>query len=51
VKRSFSEISSKNDEGKLLIMALSRLTCTIWTDKTPDECVAILADMAESMDW
>jgi hypothetical protein len=49
--KSLNEVSNKTDEGKLLIMALSKLTCTTYTDKTPDKVIKILGEMADSMEW
>jgi hypothetical protein len=45
--KELNEINTEIDEGKLLIMALSKLTCTIYHDKTPNEVIEILNDMSK----
>lgn len=45
--KTINDINTETDEGKLLIMALSKLTCTVHTDKTPDEVVNMLVELAE----
>lgn len=49
--KSISDINNKTAEGKLLIMAIAKLSCTIYTDKTPDEVLVMLADTAQTIDW
>lgn len=50
-KYTLSNIDNSTIEGRLLIMALSKLTGTIYSHKTPDEVIRILVDMANSMEW
>lgn len=49
--KNIKDINSGMAEGKLLIMAIARLTCTIYTDKTPDEVLGMLVDTAQTIDW
>ena len=43
------QIDTKTDEGKLLMAALCILTTNNYTDKTPDEVIAILNARVEFM--
>lgn len=49
--QEFGDINNDLAEGKLLTMAIAKLTCTIYTNKTPDEVIKILVNMAQGMDW
>jgi len=39
-----------NPEGRLLFAALAKLTCTIYSNKTPDEVIEILNESAELLE-
>ena len=42
-------LNTDSIEGELLIVALAKLTCTIYADKTPHEVLKILAKEANEM--
>lgn len=44
--KTLNQIDTSTNEGKLLLMALAKITTEIHTDKTPDECIALLNDLA-----
>jgi hypothetical protein len=43
--KSINEISDKTEEGKLLIMAISKITTESQTDKTPNEVLQQIVDL------
>jgi len=47
---SLKDVNTDIPDGRLLLMALSKLTCTVYTDKTPCEVVQILQAMADDSD-
>lgn len=49
MKRTLHEIDTKLEEGRLLFAALAHITTTTHTDKTPDEVLNELANVAEAL--
>lgn len=43
--KTFNDIDLDTDEGKLLFMAIARLTCLTDTDKTPDMVIEKLVEL------
>ena len=46
-----NQISTETNEGKLLIAALAKITTESQTDKTPDEVIAQLNELADKMSF
>ncbi len=46
-----NDISTETNEGKLLMAALAKITTESQTDKTPDEVIAQLNELAEKMSF
>ena len=49
---NISEINNKTQEGRLLIMALAKLSSTcLYSDKEPDDILKVLENMSDTMNW
>lgn len=47
--KAINEINTATQDGRLLMAAMAMITTQVLSDKTPDECLAILKDLAEQM--